>query len=94
MQALHDIVQAGYIRYIGMSSQSTQCKVRSLHYSAINNKLTPFISMQNHFSLVYVSLAAIENVQLRVGSIPWAPLARGLLIRPPSAQTERGEVDR
>ncbi|KAI0713890.1 Aldo/keto reductase [Earliella scabrosa] len=52
MQALHDVVQAGYVRYIGMSS----CHAYQFHQMqnyAINNKLTPFISMQNHYSLVY-----------------------------------------
>jgi hypothetical protein len=91
MQALHDVVQAGYVRYIGMSScyawqckcislsrfacsaslilcpsQSTQCRVciaspeirrHRSQFSpadyAITNKLTPFISMQNHYSLLY-----------------------------------------
>ncbi|CCO33886.1 Putative aryl-alcohol dehydrogenase C977.14c [Rhizoctonia solani AG-1 IB] len=52
MQALHDVVQAGYARYIGMSS----CHAYQFHAMqnyAINNKLTPFISMQNHHSLLY-----------------------------------------
>ncbi len=52
MQALHDVVQAGYARYIGMSS----CYAYQFHAMqnyAINNKLTPFISMQNHYSLIY-----------------------------------------
>ena len=92
MQALHDVVQAGYVRYIGMSScHAYQCKRNPNSYRiqqlistfispsppdaeyvpahtrleltcrssdvradyAINNKLTPFISMQNHYSLVY-----------------------------------------
>ncbi|PSR70430.1 hypothetical protein PHLCEN_2v13681 [Hermanssonia centrifuga] len=47
MQALHDVVKAGYVRYIGMSS------CYAYQYYAINNKLTPFISMQNHYNLVY-----------------------------------------
>ncbi|TFY57636.1 hypothetical protein EVJ58_g6905 [Rhodofomes roseus] len=52
MQALHDVVQAGYVRYIGMSS----CHAYQFHAMqnyAIQNKLTPFISMQNHHSLIY-----------------------------------------
>ncbi|CAE6469563.1 unnamed protein product [Rhizoctonia solani] len=52
MQALHDVVKAGYARYIGMSS----CHAYQFHAMqnyAINNKLTPFISMQNHHSLLY-----------------------------------------
>ncbi|CAE6444042.1 unnamed protein product [Rhizoctonia solani] len=52
MQALHDVVKAGYARYIGMSS----CYAYQFHAMqnyAIANKLTPFISMQNHYSLIY-----------------------------------------
>ncbi|PBK75304.1 Aldo/keto reductase [Armillaria solidipes] len=47
MQALHDVVKAGYVRYIGMSS------CFAYQYYAIENKLTPFILMQNHHSLIY-----------------------------------------
>ncbi|KAI0948813.1 hypothetical protein AcV7_009457 [Taiwanofungus camphoratus] len=52
MQALHDVVKAGYARYIGMSS----CYAYQFHAMqnyAIKNNLTPFISMQNHYSLIY-----------------------------------------
>ncbi|CAE6477365.1 unnamed protein product, partial [Rhizoctonia solani] len=52
MQALHDVVQAGYARYIGMSS----CYAYQFHAMqnyAIANKLTPFISMQNYYNLIY-----------------------------------------
>ncbi|ELU40706.1 aryl-alcohol dehydrogenase [Rhizoctonia solani AG-1 IA] len=52
MQALHDVVQAGYARYIGMSS----CYAYQFHAMqnyAITNKLTPFISMQNYYNLIY-----------------------------------------
>ncbi|KAG8835471.1 hypothetical protein FRC17_003038 [Serendipita sp. 399] len=52
MRALHDVVQAGYVRYIGMSS----CYAWQFHIMqnyAINNNLTPFISMQNFYSLIY-----------------------------------------
>ncbi|KAH9066638.1 aryl-alcohol dehydrogenase [Lactarius vividus] len=79
MQALHDVVKAGYVRYIGMSScYAWQCKgsftrihvMQSEKNNAITNNLTPFISMQNHHSL------------FGVGITPWSPLARGLLTRP------------
>ncbi|KAE9408984.1 Aldo/keto reductase [Gymnopus androsaceus JB14] len=52
MPALHDVVKAGYVLYIGMSS----CRAWQFHIMqnyAITNKLTPFISMQNHYNLVY-----------------------------------------
>ena len=52
MQALHDVVKAGYARYIGMSS-CYAWQFHAMQNYAINNNLTPFISMQNHHSLVY-----------------------------------------
>ncbi|KAF9441917.1 aryl-alcohol dehydrogenase [Macrolepiota fuliginosa MF-IS2] len=90
MQALHDVVQAGYVRYIGMSS------CYAWQYYAIANKLTPFISMQNHYSLVYREEEREMAPTLRhfgVGSIPWSPLARGLLTHPLTEKTVRGSTD-
>ncbi|KAF8627038.1 hypothetical protein AX15_004562 [Amanita polypyramis BW_CC] len=52
MQALHDVVQAGHVRYIGMSS-CWAWQFHAMQNYAISNKLTPFISMQNHYSLAY-----------------------------------------
>ncbi|KAJ7046899.1 aryl-alcohol dehydrogenase [Mycena alexandri] len=52
MQALHDVVKAGYVRYIGMSS-CWAWQFHAMQNYAIQNNLTPFISMQNHYSLVY-----------------------------------------
>ncbi|KDR75718.1 hypothetical protein GALMADRAFT_226363 [Galerina marginata CBS 339.88] len=90
MQALHDVVKAGYVRYIGMSS------CYAWQYYAINNNLTPFISMQNHYSLLYREEEREMFPTLKlfgVGSIPWSPLARGILTRPLSDQTKRGSTD-
>ncbi|KAG2122768.1 aryl-alcohol dehydrogenase [Suillus clintonianus] len=90
MQALHDVVKAGYVRYIGMSS------CWAYQYYAITNKLTPFISMQNHYSLLYREEEREMFPTLKmfgVGSIPWSPLARGALTRPLGQQTSRGQVD-
>ncbi|KIL64337.1 hypothetical protein M378DRAFT_186761 [Amanita muscaria Koide BX008] len=90
MQALHDVVKAGYVRYIGMSS------CWAWQYYAIANKLTPFISMQNHYSLVYREEEREMFPTLKylgVGSIPWAPLGRGVLARPLSKFTARGKAD-
>ncbi|KAH9911937.1 aryl-alcohol dehydrogenase [Fomitopsis serialis] len=95
MQALHDIVQAGYVRYIGMSS----CYAYQFHAMqnyAIQNQLTPFISMQNLHSLIYREEEREMFPTLKlfgVGAIPWSPLGRGVLTRPVSAQTNRGETD-
>jgi len=95
MQALHDVVQAGYTRYIGMSS-CYAWQFQAMQNYAINNRLTPFISMQNHYNLVYREEEREMMPTLKhfgVGSIPWSPLARGLLSRPLGATTKRGGVD-
>ena len=114
MQALHDVVKAGWVRYIGMSScWAYQCEydllpsecqilmnfpaVSAMQNYAIQNKLTPFISMQNHYSLLYREEEREMMPTLRhfgVGSIPWSPLGRGLLTRPVGAETTRGKSDR
>jgi len=98
MQALHDVVQAGYVRYIGMSS----CHAYQFHIMqnyAIQNKLTPFISMQNHYNLLYHEEEREMMPTLKhfgVGSIPWSALARGYLTRPPggSSSTTRASTDK
>ncbi|KAJ1305387.1 hypothetical protein OPQ81_000402 [Rhizoctonia solani] len=95
MQALHDVVKAGYVRYIGMSS----CHAYQFHAMqnyAINNKLTPFVSMQNHHNLLYreEEREMIPTLKMfGVGMIPWSPLARGLLTRPISETTTRSKTD-
>ncbi|KAH7914144.1 aryl-alcohol dehydrogenase, partial [Hygrophoropsis aurantiaca] len=95
MQALHDVVQAGYVRYIGMSS-CWAYQFHAMQNYAIQNHLTPFISMQNHHSLIYREEEREMFPTLKlfgVGSIPWSPLARGLLTRPLGEQTIRGKTD-
>lgn len=96
MQALHDVVKAGYVRYIGMSS----CYAYQFHAMqnyAITNKLTPFISMQNHHNLLYREEEREMFPTLKmfgVGAIPWSPLARGALTRPPADKsTSRAQSD-
>ncbi|KAJ5717569.1 alcohol dehydrogenase [Penicillium malachiteum] len=72
MQALHDVVQAGYVRYIGMNY-------------AIANKLTPFINCQNFYNLLYREEEREMMPLLKylgVGSTPWSPMAKGHLTRP------------
>ncbi|KII87998.1 hypothetical protein PLICRDRAFT_176739 [Plicaturopsis crispa FD-325 SS-3] len=95
MQALHDVVKAGYVRYIGMSS-CWAWQFHAMQNYAITHNLTPFISMQNHYSLVYREEEREMFPTLKhfgVGSIPWSPLARGLLTRPLQANSTRGETD-
>ncbi|KAJ7152363.1 NADP-dependent oxidoreductase domain-containing protein [Mycena filopes] len=96
MQALHDVVKAGYARYVGMSS-CYAWQFHAMQNYAIANNLTPFISMQNQYSLVYreeeremfPTLKHLNNV----GAIVWSPLSRGALSRPLDQQTKRGETD-
>jgi aryl-alcohol dehydrogenase-like predicted oxidoreductase len=95
MRALHDVVQSGKVRYIGMSS----CHAYQFHAMqnyAITNNLTPFISMQNHYSLLYREEEREMMPTLKmfgVGSIPWSPLARGLLTRPVSQHKDSKRAD-
>ncbi|KAF8232524.1 aryl-alcohol dehydrogenase [Tricholoma matsutake] len=95
MQALHDVVKAGYVRHIGFSS-CWAWQFHAMQNYAIANNLTPFISMQNHYNLVYREEEREMFPTLKlfgVGSIPWSPLARGLLTRPLTEQTNRGSTD-
>ncbi|EIN13170.1 Aldo/keto reductase [Punctularia strigosozonata HHB-11173 SS5] len=95
MQALHDVVKAGYVRYIGMSScWAWQFSVMQNY--AITHNLTPFVSMQNHHSVIYREEEREMFPTLKhfgVGIIPWSPLARGLVCRPLNATTKRKETD-
>ncbi|KAJ6481057.1 aryl-alcohol dehydrogenase [Mycena sanguinolenta] len=97
MQALHDVVKAGFVRYIGMSS-CWAWQFHAMQNYAITNNLTPFISMQNHHSLLYREEEREMFPTCKhfgVGIIPWSPLARGMLTRPVSGQkdTVRGTGD-
>jgi len=95
MEALHDVVKAGKARYIGASSMYAW-QFSKLQYTAAANGWTPFVSMQNHYNLLYREeeremLPLCED--LGVGAIPWSPLARGRLTRPWDATTARSETD-
>jgi len=79
MEALHDVVKAGKARYIGASSMFAWQFVKALHTSEING-WTKFVSMQNHYNLVYreeeremIPLCVDQGI----GLIPWSPMARG-----------------
>jgi len=81
LEALHDIVKAGKARYIGASSMYAWQFARALQL-ADRHGWTRFVSMQNHYNLIYreeeremLPLCRFEGV----GVIPWSPLARGFL---------------
>jgi aryl-alcohol dehydrogenase-like predicted oxidoreductase len=97
LEALHDVVKAGKTRYIGGSSMFAWQFGKALGTSDLRG-WTRFVSMQNHYNLLYreeeremMGLCAAEGI----GVIPWSPLARGRLARPwdERAGTERAGSD-
>ena len=96
LEALHDVVKAGKARYIGASSMYSWQFAKAL-YLADRHGWTRFVSMQNHYNLIYreeeremMGLCEAEGI----GAIPWSPLARGRLARPSGAEsTKRLETD-
>lgn len=95
MEALHDVVRAGKARYLGASSMWSWQFAKAQHVAA-RNGWTRFVSMQNHWNLLYREEEremAPLCLDQGVGIIPWSPLARGKLARPPEAKTARTETD-
>ena len=90
MEALHDVVRSGKARYIGASSMYAWQFAKAQHV-AERNGWTKFVSMQNYYNLVYREEEREMIPLLRdqgVASIPWSPLARGLL----AGSRERGDT--
>jgi aryl-alcohol dehydrogenase-like predicted oxidoreductase len=84
MEALHDVVKAGKVRYLGASSMYAW-QFAKMQEAARSHGWTPFVSMQDQYNLIQreeeremFGLLASEGV----GSLPWSPLAGGLLARP------------
>ncbi len=99
LQALYDLVRSGKVRYIGASSMYAYQFAKSLYLADLHN-WTRFISMQNHYNLVYREEEREMNrlcLEEGIGLIPWSPLARGFLAgnRTPdkSGQTRRAKSD-
>ncbi len=85
MSALHDVVRAGKARYIGASSMFVWQFVKAQRV-AERHALTPFVSMQNHYNLLYREEEREMIPQCLdegIGVIPWSPLARGHAGRQP-----------
>ncbi len=83
LEALNDVVRAGKARYIGASSMHAWQFAKALFTSKVNG-WARFVSMQNHYNLMYreeeremMPLCKSEGI----GVIPWSPLARGRLTR-------------
>ena len=81
MEALHEVVRAGKARYIGASSMYAWQFAKAQRV-AERNGWTPFVSMQNHYNLVYREEEREmipQCIDLGVAVLPWSPLARGFL---------------
>ncbi|OJD36832.1 aldo-keto reductase [Diplodia corticola] len=88
MKALHDLVQANVVRYLGASSMWAH-ELAILQHTAEKHGWTKLVSMQNHYNLLY---REEEREMIKycnyagIGLIPWSPLASGRLARPPGQQ--------
>jgi 1-deoxyxylulose-5-phosphate synthase len=94
MEALHDVVRAGKARYIGASSMFAWQFAKAQH-TADSHGWTRFVSMQNHYNLVYREEEREmipQCIDQGVGVIPWSPLARGLLAGNRSRSGDRHTV--
>ncbi len=95
IQALHDLVRAGKVLYLGASSMPAWRFAKMLS-TADANGWTRFVVMQNHYNLMYreeeremIPLCREEGI----GVVPWSPLARGLLAGKNRPETARGRTD-
>lgn len=95
MEALHDVVKAGKARYIGASAMYAWQFQKALHV-AEKHGWTRFVSMQNHYNLIYREEER-EMMPLcreeKIGVTPYSPMASGRLIRDWSETTKRLETD-
>jgi len=91
MEALHDVVKAGKVRYLGASSMYAW-QFAKMQQIAKEHGWSPFVSMQNHYNLAYREEER-EMIPLcrdqGVGLIPWSPLARGFL----AGNRRRGDAE-
>ncbi|ANB13220.1 aldo-keto reductase superfamily protein [Sugiyamaella lignohabitans] len=96
MEALHDVVKSGQVRYIGASSMRAT-EFAQLQFIAEKHNWTKFISMQNFYNLVYREEER-EMIpyckETGVGLIPWSPVARGVLARPVGEGSLRSSTDK
>ena len=97
LEALHEVIKAGKVRYIGASSMYAWQFAKSLYLADLRG-WTRFVSMQNHYNLLYREEER-EMMPLcldqEIAVIPWSPLARGRLTRPwdQKMSTERAASD-
>jgi 1-deoxyxylulose-5-phosphate synthase len=96
LEALHDVVKSGKVRYLGASSMYAWQFAKALHL-ARRHGWTRFVSMQNFYNLLYreeeremLPLCADEGIAV----LPWSPLARGRLARARDTDTPRTQTDK
>ena len=95
MEALHDVVKAGKARYLGASSMYAWQFAKAQHVAECHG-WTRFVSMQNHYNLLYREEEREMMPLCRdagVAVIPWSPLARGRLTRAWNESSERQQTD-
>lgn len=95
MEALHDLVKMGKVRYIGASAMYAW-QFQKAQYVAEKNGWTKFVSMQNHYNLIYrederelIPFCAENKIALT----PYSPLASGILAKKPDETSTRIETD-
>jgi aryl-alcohol dehydrogenase-like predicted oxidoreductase len=95
LEALHDVVKAGKVRYVGASSMWAWQLATALFRAELRG-WSRFVSMQDHYNLLnreeereMLPLCAAEGLAV----LPWSPLARGRLTREWDTQTERSQTD-
>src|SRR5438309_4531815 len=95
LEALDSLVRSGKVRYLGASSMAAWQFSKAL-YMAKEHRWHRFVSMQNHYNLIYreeeretIPLCADQGIAV----IPWSPLARGFLAGNRSSGTERAKTD-
>ena len=95
MEALHDIVKAGKVRYLGASSMFAW-QFAKLQHAADLHGWTPFVAMQNQYNLLrrhdereLLAMCA----DMGVGAVPYSPQGKGRLARPWGEQSHRSSVD-
>ncbi len=95
MKALHDLVESGKVLYLGASAMYAY-QFQKAQYVAEKNSWTQFISMQNHYNLIYREdereLVPLSK-DLGVALTPYSPLAAGRLARAWHAQSHRAQSD-
>jgi aryl-alcohol dehydrogenase-like predicted oxidoreductase len=95
MEALHDIVKAGKVRYLGASSMYAW-QFAKLQHAAAMHGWTPFVAMQNQYNLLRrhdePELMAM-CADMGVGTVPYSPQGKGRLARPYGEQSHRSDVD-